>query len=288
MENNGFEEVSVIDMKLKIDDMKKLKASLLRELNQHYLDCQNYRDTTDALAKKMQEIKADLASTDKLVVERRDEVNNLESKIREDSRIIEAEKRDLVALRSSVSAEQEVFHKEKQASLEMIENETKNLTRLEISLKNRDSELKNREKEVAGELEEVNKRKAVTEASERNLSSKQSEIEKMDKDSKEALRSSEKALDEANGLKSKYESLLSDIKLKESELSEKESSIKMSQNEVDAKKKELSSRERDVVIEEDRLRNIKDKLRQEIKYSAINKDKKAEINSELGDKDKPA
>ena len=278
----SLEEVSFVELNKKIDDMKKIRESLFREINQNQLNAQTLRDTITAYNQKIEDLKKQIGQYDTLVMKRHEEVAQLDSKNTEEMRLIEAHKRDLITLRETVNNEQTLFQKEKVAILESIDNERKKNARREMELNTREQNLKDAERQVSGQLKDTSQRKIDVEAREKNVSKIQDEAEKARGTAELTLKQAEKALDEANAMKSRYESLTAEVKLKEQGFKEQESHVTTAHNELEARKLELDSKFRDLTIEEDRVRQIKEKLRKEIHYSMVTKEKKGEFQKELG------
>ena len=282
MEQVNMEDVSYVELNKKIDDMKKIRESLFREINQNQLNAQNLRDTITAYNQKIEDLKKQIGQYDTLVMKRHEEVAQLDSKNTEEMRLIEAHKRDLITLRETVNNEQTLFQKEKVAILESIDNERKKNARREMELNTREQNLKDGERQVSGQLKDTSQRKIDVEAREKNVSKVQDEAEKARGGAELTFKQAEKALDEANAMKSRYESLSSETKAKEQGFVEDEARIRTAHNELEARKLELDNKFRDLTIEEDRVRKIKDKLRKEIHYSMVTKEKKEDFKKELG------
>lgn len=282
MEQVNMEDVSYVELNKKIDDMKKIRESLFREINQNQLNAQNLRDTITAYNQKIEDLKKQIGQYDTLVMKRHEEVAQLDSKNTEEMRLIEAHKRDLITLRETVNNEQTLFQKEKVAILESIDNERKKNARREMELNTREQNLKDGERQVSGQLKDTSQRKIDVEAREKNVSKVQDEAEKARGGAELTFKQAEKALDEANAMKSRYESLSSETKAKEQGFVEDEARIRTAHNELEARKLELDNKFRDLTIEEDRVRQIKDKLRKEIHYSMVTKEKKEDFKKELG------
>ena len=281
MEN--LEDVSFVELNKKLEDMKRIKVSLAREINQSQLDAQNLRDTITAYNQKIEDLKKQIAQYDGLVMKRHEEVATLDSKNTEEMRLIEAHKRDLVTLRESVNNEQALFQKEKVAILESIDVERRKNARREMELNTRDQNLKDGERQVSGQLTDINRRKIDVEAREKNVTKIQDEAEKARGEAEVKLKSAEKAFDEGNAMKSRYEALSLETREKAQGFEEEDARIRSAYNEIEVRKREIDDKFRDLTIEEDRIRQIKDKLRKEIHYSMVTREKKDEINKELGE-----
>ena len=282
MEQVNMEDVSFVELNKKLEDMKKIKLSLAREINQNQLDAQTLRDTITAYNSKIEELKKQIAQYDSLVMKRHEEVAQLDSKNTQEMRLIEAHRSDLVTLRDSVNNEQTLWQSEKQAHLESMKDERNKLARLEISLNTRDADLKVAEKQVSGQLEDLGRRKVQVENMEIKWQAKDTQAGKTVEEADTKLRQAEKVLDDAKATQVRYESLLEETKSKQDEFTNKDAHIRTAQEEIEVKRKELSDRERDLIIEEDRLRAIKAKLRNEIKYAALTREKKDGFKAEAG------
>lgn len=275
------EEVSYLDVQKKIDDMKKIKESLMREINGKQIEAMNLRDTNTALLNKQEELRKQIASLDQLVVKRQTEAGSLENTVLEEMRKIEAHKRDLMTLRDSVNNEQILWVKDKASQLESLNEDRRKVARSEMTLNTREGDLKNREREVAGLLKDVNQRILVVAANEQKTAGMQEEALKKYQEAEKRVRESEHIKDEVAAEKVRYEALIAENKTKLEAFGEKEAHIKVCYDEIEIKNAEIKDRLRDVVLEEDRLRNIKVKLHKEIQYAALTREKKDEYKKEL-------
>ena len=281
-----MEDISYMDMQEKVNDMKKIRDSLFREINSKQIQAQEYRDTISAYEKKMEEAKKNVGTVEALILKRTEELASLDSKNTQEMRTIEAHRRDLVTLREAVNAEQIVLAGEKKAAYEAIEEDRRKLARQEHTLNTREGDLKNREREVAAQLDELSKRNSKADEMLLKAQSRDEETRKMNEEVALKLKQTEKALDEANAKKVHNDSLsrLTDEKL--TDIKGRESSLKVAYQEIEVKKREISDKQRDLTIEEHRVREFREKVRNELKYSELNKAKKTELQAELGEEHK--
>ena len=279
--NNGT-EVSIIDIDEVIKDRQKIKESLGREINGKQIEASNLRDTVAALTDKVSSLRGEIAKYDQIVLKRREEDSGLSSKYAEEIKRIECDRRDLIALREVVGREQLLWNQEKKAQTEALNEERAKFARHKLDLEARETTLRHRETEAMAVLKEANEKLVSAESDTQKaisdrLSAK-NELQEVDK----RLREAEKSKDEAEAVKVRYETLSSELKSKLEAIGLEKVHIKTCMDEIELKRTEIKDRERDVVIEEDRVRNAKSKLKKEVEYAQIEKDKREAIKKELG------
>ena len=281
MSENGTEEISLMDLDEKLTEMKKLKASLGREVNQNQMEALNLRSDLKALYSKHEDLKAQIVLSEGTLLKRREEINSIDEFLGKKGKLLEAEKRDLVALRENIYAENAVFQDEKKRMKEELEEARKQLSRHELNLLNRDNDLKVGEKYLSGELEAMNLRQTKLKEDELKIQIKSQEADKMKEEAALLKSQAQRELEEAKASIVSYESKASEIAQKEKSFTEKEAHIRTCYNEITIKTKEIEEADKDLIIEDNRLRDIRTRLYKEIEICKIDARKKKEFQKEI-------
>ena len=279
--SNGTNEVSIIDIDEVIKDRVKIKESLAREINGKQIEASNLRDTVAALTDKVSSLRAEITKFDQIVLKRREEDAGLSSKYADEIKRIECDRRDLIALKEVVGGEQLLWTQEKKAQTEALNDERSKFARFKMDLESREVTLKNSENQASAILRDCNEKLLVAESDKQKAMAERIQAKNELQDAQNRLREADKAKDEAEAARVRYETLEKEHKAKLLAFDQKESHIKTCMDEIELKQLNLKDRERDVVIDEDRIKNLKSKLRKELEYAAISKDKKEAIKKEL-------
>lgn len=281
-EQNGLSEtVSIIDLDNKIKDMQKINSSLQREINQNQLAALQLREALKAYQEKELTSQTKLKEIEATILTRRNELSSIDNLLDKERKIIEAEKRDLMALREGVGTEQSVWNAEKNASIEAIKADQGRLARQEVSLMNRSHDLDMREKDIAGQLEELSTRRIKISEMESKTQAALSEAQNSKEEAEKFLVKAKRELEEATAKSSSYDSLNESIKEKEKSFDEKNSHIKTCYNDLEVRKNELDEQERDLTIEKDKLRELRTRLSKEIEAARIDAQRKQKMKDEL-------
>lgn len=275
------EDISYLDLDKKVKDLQALRSSLRREIDQNQMEATNLRDGLRALGEKSEEAKKELLKAEAVLIERRNEISSIDALLDKERKIIEAEKRDLVAQRDGTRGEQEIFQKEKAGALEAINEQRSKLAKLEVSLNERSKELDVRDKEIIGQLQEISNRRVKIQELEVKVSSKTTDASKTRDDAYRLFKDASKQLDEAKAERVRYEFLAKETKDKQADFAERENTIRIALDDVELRRLQLNDRERDLSIEAAAVQQAKSKLLKEIEASRIPDTKKAEIKKDI-------
>ena len=281
MNTNGNEEVSLLDLDQRIKELKSLNVSLRREIDQNQLEAINLRESLKALFDKELIKKDEIKVLEATILTRRNEISSIDTLIDKERRIIEHEKRDLIAKREGIEGEMLVFRKEKQGALEGIEDTRKKLVREQVDNSNLTQELRDREKEIKGQLDELSARRVKMQELEVKNQAKASELDKQRDEIEVIKRLTEKALDEANAKSIYFDSLSAETREKLRGIDEREATVKVAMNDIEARQQAIKSDERDIIIEKDKLRSIRTGLLKEAEMARIDQTKKDKIKKEI-------
>lgn len=275
-----MEEVSYLDLDKKIADMQAVKKSLAREINQNQLDALNLRDELKAFQTKVDEQKTEIKKLDAILLNRKQEISTIDNLLDKERKIIDAEKRDLISLRESVSGEQAVWSQEKTAALAAIDERIKKIARQEVSAMNRLAEIEAKEKMIAGELEEISRRRINVNEAELKANAVLSDAQQVKLEAEKLSTFEKRALEEAEAKSKAYDALMENLRSREAIAADKESNMKVAYNDIELRKKDLDERERDIVIAESKLREMRVKTIREIEHAKIEADRKKAIKNE--------
>ena len=277
---NGSNEISYIELDKKINDMKVVRLSLTREIDQNSLVAIDLREALKAMDNKKVDLENKIKELEVSILNRRAELSSIDNLLDKERKMMDAEKRDLDIKRETLYGEQTIFAKEKAGALEAIEDTRKKLSKEQVSSMNRDFDMKAQEKDIAGQILELGRRRVMIQESEVKASAiiKESEVARLEVDKLKTQ--AQRVLDDAKAEEVRYNAMVADVSEKEKDFIERESRIKTCYNEIDVRKKELDEQERDLVIEMNKLKILKQSFLKEVERSRI--EGKEAIKKEIG------
>lgn len=278
---NGIEEFSVMDFQHKIEDMKKQKASLKREIDENSLLAIRLREELRAFGSKSDDLKTEIRKLETLIIERQNELGELKNRIEKELGILAIERKTLDDRRIGLDAEKLELDRDKEYQKKRIEESNAKIVRLERDAMQKEVDALNKEKEAEGTLNAVEEDRLKLREAEVRVRQKEADAEKNRADSEKILSDARRLREEAEAEKIGYTMKFEDLRKREEEVERVKATNRSEVDALEATRKELEDRERDVLLDENKNREIQMKLIREVENAKIEQSMKKKLQEEL-------
>ena len=274
-------DLTYSDVQLIVDDLKKVRDSLRREISTSQYEASRLRDEVKAFIEESAKHKNIMKELEVKVLNKRSELASIDDLIDKERKIVEEGKNEMDILRQNFTNEQAVWNQEKSGAMSVIEARTKELNRLQVDTLNRKADVDEMEKQVNVQLEEISSRRIKIQEAEIKVQQKDEESSRTLEAANLSRVSSEKILEEAKAEKKMYQDLKVKINSERNSLAEREQAVKDGYQENERNKEEMRERSREILISESKLRDLKLRTTKEIEAAKVESEQKKRLLGEV-------